>query len=164
MRTVEQKGRHDNIKALTGFRAHGVRSAHHTRWSGQRRTGCITENFAGFDQRRFTYDTCGADFLDLAAAVSDLPKPIRDGEILIALIVNLDGIGPDETRVSRAGLFRQKFRFDTHNDVIRALLIESCAALIRRMTVPVLLSLAHAPLRYATFEISKNLQIPCSPI
>ena len=99
MRTVEEERRDNNVKTLAAFRAHRIGAAHHAGRRRQRRAGRIAENLAGFDHRRFADNACAANFLDLAAAVGDLPKPVRDGEVFAALIIDFNGIGPDETRV-----------------------------------------------------------------
>ena len=99
MRAVEQEGWDGNVETFAAFRAHSVGSAHHTGWSRQRRAGCIAKCFARFDYGGLSHNACCADFLDLSAAVGDLPKSICNREVTPALIINFDCIGPNETRI-----------------------------------------------------------------
>ena len=162
MRAVEQKGRDDNVKTLAVFGPHRVGPTHHTGWSRQRRAGCIAKGLTGFNHWRFANNARSANFLDLSTAVGDLPEPICDGEVTAALIVDFDRIGPNKSRVARIGLFGQEFRRDADNNVLRPLFILWNYDVNRHISLPLMLSLPHAPLRSAPFKIRCYEQIPVS--
>jgi len=119
--TVEGKGGDGNIEALTRIGFHLIGADHDPRRRRQRGAACIFKAFAGLKDRLFADHAFAPHFLNISRRIGDPPIARQKLHRFVAVVLDLDMVGPDVMALIGCRLFLKVKRLHCHGDGARGM-------------------------------------------